>query len=249
MIKNSRQAEIMNILEQSSYASVEQLAKLTYASEPTIRRDLIYLEAKGYVVRNHGGAMVPQKENSVLPAAVRNAFNQKQKKLLCQEAAKLLRDNMTVFLDESTTLAFLVKHLPKFKDLKIITNSLQTSILLNNLNLNFLCTGGKIVQQNYFSGPQTEKFIRAFNADICFFSSTSISSDGVISDNSEYKISTMEAMLSQSRRRIYLCDDSKINSLSMYNLTTINQIDKVYTTAQENTFTFQSDKIVYVPAD
>ncbi len=249
MIKNSRQTEIINILEQSNYASVEQLAKLTYASEPTIRRDLIHLEAKGYVVRNHGGAMLPQKENSVLPAAVRNAFNQKQKKILCQEAAKLLRDNMTVFLDESTTIAFLVKHLQKLKDLKIITNSLQTSILLNNLNLNFLCTGGKIIQQNYFSGPQTEKFIRAFNADVCFFSSTSISANGIISDNGEHKISIMEAMLENSRQRIYLCDDSKINSLSMYNLTTINQVDKVYTTAKENTFTIKSDKIVYVPVE
>lgn len=67
MIKNPRQADILNILEQYAYASVELLAKLTYASEPTIRRDLIYLESKGYIVRNHGGATLPLKGTSVRP--------------------------------------------------------------------------------------------------------------------------------------------------------------------------------------
>ena len=247
MIKNPRQADILNILEQYAYASVELLAKLTYASEPTIRRDLIYLESKGYIIRNHGGATLPLKGTSVRPVAVRNSFNLRQKKSLCKEAAKLIQESMTIFLDASTTASFIVEYLPKNKDLTVITNSLQTCNKLNELNLKFFCTGGDITNQICFTGTHAERFIRAFNADICFFSSTTISSEGIISDNGEKESATTFTMLEQSKRRVYLCDDSKIDLPAKYNLTTVNNIDKIYTTAKENSLLIPKEKVVYVP--
>ena len=71
MIKNERQQQILNILQQANYASVDQLVQMTYSSPPTIRRDLNYLEEQGYVTRNHGGAMLPQKPSAFIPAEFR----------------------------------------------------------------------------------------------------------------------------------------------------------------------------------
>ena len=64
MIKNERQKEILDILKRYNYASVEQLAKMTYSSPPTIRRDLNCLQEMGYLTRNHGGATLPYVKNS-----------------------------------------------------------------------------------------------------------------------------------------------------------------------------------------
>ena len=58
MLKNERQREIMEILKNSGFATVDSLAASLYTSLPTIRRDLSILEEDGYVKRCHGGAMI-----------------------------------------------------------------------------------------------------------------------------------------------------------------------------------------------
>ena len=250
MIKNERQQQILNILQQTNYASVDQLVQMTYSSPPTIRRDLTYLESQGYVTRNHGGVMLPQKPSAFIPAEFRTSFNYKHKKVICKVAAKLLKDHMLIFIDESSTTQFLIQYMKDFKDLTVITNSLPACNLINRYNINFYCTGGQITHSNCFTGHQTEQFIRRYNADLCFFSSHAISQDGVITDNSEAECYITSAMIEQSRKSVYLCDESKANRSSVYNLTTVDKIHKVFTTASPESFTnVPEEKMVYISFD
>lgn len=250
MIKNERQQHILNILQQTNYISVEKLIKLTYSSPATIRRDLIYLQEQGYVARSHGGVMLPQAPSAFIPAEFRKSLNYKQKKAICKAAAKLLKEHMVVFIDESSTTQFLVAHMEGINDLTVITNSLQSSQLLNRYNVNFYCTGGYITHSNCFTGSLTEKFIRRFHADLCFFSSHAISKDGVITDNSEHESYITSAMIEQSKKSVYLCDESKVNRSAVYHLTNANNVDKIFTTATPDMFDIEApDKIVYVPFD
>ena len=110
-------------------------------------------------------------------------------------AAKLLKDHMLVFINESSTTQFLIEYMQDFKDLTVITNSLPACNLLNRYNINFYCTGGQITHANCFTGYQTEQFIRRYNADMCFFSSHAISQDGNITENSEAEHYITSAMI------------------------------------------------------
>lgn len=247
MIKNERQQQILNILQQTNYASIQQLVQMTYSSPPTIRRDLIALEAQGYVTRNHGGVMLPQTPSAFIPAEFRKTFNYKHKKVICKSASKLLKDHMLIFIDESSTTQFLIEFMKDFKDLTVITNSLPACNLLNSYNINFYCTGGQITHSNCFTGHQTERFIRRYNADLCFFSSHAISQDGIITDNSDAECYITSVMIEQARKSVYLCDESKANRSSLYNLTTVDKIHKVFTTASPESFTnVPEDKMVYI---
>ena len=247
MIKNERQKEILDILKRCNYASVEQLAKMTYSSPPTIRRDLNYLQEMGYLTRNHGGATLPLNPHSFIPSDLRAKLNTIQKKAICKEAAKLVHDHSIIFLNESSTVQYLIEYIKDFKDITVITNSLTACEKLNNYNINFYCTGGHITHANCFTGIQTEKFIRRFNAEFCFFSSYGVSTDGVVMENSEDEALIISAMIEQSKKAIYLCDESKIGRFATYNLANINSVDSIYTTASPDMFNVEDkSKIIHV---
>ena len=247
MIKNERQQEILDLLKELGYVSVEDLAKKTYSSTPTIRRDLNYLQENGYLTRTHGGATLPVSPSSFIPSDLRTKLNTNAKKAICKEAAKLIKDHSIIFINESSTVQHIIEYIKNFKDITVITNSLSACAKLNHYNINFYCAGGHITHSNCFTGIHAEQFIRRFNADICFFSSHGISRGGIITANSEKEYLITAAMIEQARHAVYLCDESKVGILSNYNLTTINSIDKVYTTAPIDEFTVQDKhKIVHV---
>ena len=58
MIKNKRHEEILEILKNEGIISVRDIGERLFASQPTIRRDLAFLEKEGLIRRSHGGAIL-----------------------------------------------------------------------------------------------------------------------------------------------------------------------------------------------
>ena len=56
MSKNSRNEEILQLVNSRGVISVGELSEKIYASRSTIRRDLEKLERQGLLRRHHGGA-------------------------------------------------------------------------------------------------------------------------------------------------------------------------------------------------
>ena len=61
-----REEQLMNLLSHGDEMSVEELAKVMFVSEPTIRRDLATLAQKGLILRTHGGAILNRDASSSL---------------------------------------------------------------------------------------------------------------------------------------------------------------------------------------
>ena len=51
-----RQEQILKLLQEHRFLSVEKLSQLTYTSPSSIRRDLTHLQNMYFVKRTHGGA-------------------------------------------------------------------------------------------------------------------------------------------------------------------------------------------------
>ena len=92
-MKSERQENILEILKEKRFATVEFLAKTLYSSAPTIRRDLNEMEEKGFVKRSHGGAMIADTENSPIPIDFRNRKNIYEKIGICKKASQLIKEN------------------------------------------------------------------------------------------------------------------------------------------------------------
>lgn len=229
MLKNERQNEIVEILKKESFATVTTLANVLYSSLPTIRRDLTLLEEKGYVKRCHGGAMILD-GNTKPPIYFRRGQNACEKLKMCEVAATLISENDTVFIDASTSAYHISDFLKKTSGITVITNGLPLASELADTDVRIYSTGGKLLKESLaFVGNSAEKSVASYNADIMIFSVASLSLDGVLSDWSEDEAMLRMAMAKNSKKRVLLCDSSKLGTSSTFKLFSLSNIEFLIT--------------------
>ena len=225
MLKNKRHAEILEILRLQGFASVRDLGERLYASQPTIRRDLEYLERYGYIRRNHGGAaLADDKVNTPVP--FRKGKMAKEKMSICRLAATLIQPGQLIFADASTTVFFLSSWLREEMDVTVVTNGSSLCRTLSQNRVRAFSTGGRLVRESEaFVGAIAERVAGSFNANYMFFSSSSLDENGMISDYSEEEISLRAIMREKSAQTVFLCDSGKLGSRSAFCVHSLAEVD------------------------
>lgn len=223
-----RQNKIVNYLKQKGCATIDELSKLVWTSQSSVRRDVKQLETKGYLKQVYGGVVLSEFENSVVPVALRDKCNSSVKEDLAKRATKHFFDGATVFLDGSSTVRRIVKYLGGFHNLKIITNNQQILNEEISPEISVYCTGGRFLPKNkIFVGSMAENFIKSVNADLMFFSSQAISESGEVTDASEEETCLRQVMMAQAKKKIFLCDSSKIGLKYTFTVCDKGQIDHI----------------------
>ena len=78
-----------------------------------------------------------------------------------------------------------------------------------------------------YVGEEAQRTVENYNADVVFFSCRGLSMDGKLTDNSIEENCLRRAMLKQAKKRIFLCDSSKIGKTCLNNLCHISEVDEV----------------------
>jgi len=229
MIKNKRQNEILEILKEDGFASVKELGERLFASQPTVRRDLSFLEKEGFVRRSHGGVILAG-DTFNTPISYRRGKRVQEKRKIARLASTLIENFQLVFIDGSTTALCLSEFIGKYEGISVVTNGIPMCQALAKQNLRVFSTGGRLIGESMaFVGNVAEKTVSGFNADVMFFSSSSLGSDGMISDYAEEETSLRLAMHSRSRRSIFLCDSAKFDQTSSFCLLELKKVDFIVT--------------------
>lgn len=229
MLKNKRHTEIIEILTRQGFAGVSELGEKLFASQPTIRRDLAYLEKQGYVVRNHGGAVLANgKVNTPIP--FRRGTKTKEKKNICRLAATLIKPEKLIFIDASTTAFFLSEHIDKNDGVTVVTNGLPLCTVLGEAGVRTYSTGGRVFHESEaLIGSVAERTVAEYNADIMFFSASSFDLDGLISDYCEEENDLRRVMRAHSKTAVFMCDTGKFGTRSAFSFFYLNEIDYLVT--------------------
>ena len=223
---SKRQQQILDLLNENEFLSVERLSHMTYTSPSSIRRDLTKLQNMSLIRRTHGGASIFRELNQAVPLNSRMEKNIIEKRKIAKNASVLLHDGMTIMLDGSSTAGFMVPHIAKFNDIILFTNNMQTAINAVNYGIKTHCIGGVSVNQSVvLSGEQAYSSVVNIYPDILFFSSRSLDTDGYIYDPIPEENHIRELMLKNAKRKVFLCDSEKFGQKSLYRLTSINDID------------------------
>ena len=221
-----RQRQILDLLEERGFLSVESMAELTYTSQSSIRRDLAALQNLSLIKRTHGGASLLREVNQAVPLSSRMTQNVAEKRRIAKIAASLLEDGQSVMLDGSSSAGFLVPHIARHKDMIVFTNNMLTATAAINYGIPTHCIGGFSVNSSpVLSGTEAYKTVASISPDILFFSSKSLDRSGVISDPIPEENYIRSIMLENARKKIFLCDSGKFDSRSLYRLTTVENID------------------------
>ena len=229
MKTNEREQAILEILRDRQFASVRFLAANLYTSPSSVRRSLTRMQNAGLVRRNYGGVILCDNEKRTAAPDVRMEQHKAQKKEIAARASELLRSGMTVFLDASTTCAYMVEHIAQIPDVTVFTNNLRTAAELVERGVDTYCIGGHCSNNAAITvGSYAESMIRDIGADIFFFSSQALSDDGVITDCSPEETAVRRALLANARKKVFLCDSSKFGKHSVHRLCTLDEVDECF---------------------
>lgn len=223
---SKRQEQILALLQEHRFLSVEKLSQLTYTSPSSIRRDLTQLQNMYLIKRTHGGASFL--DHSDLPASldIRMTQNIVGKRIIAKKAATLLREGQSILLDSSTTAGFLIPHIAKLSRVTLFTNNMITAMNAINYGITTHCIGGEAVRQSAaLSGEAAYRAVTELSPDILFFSSHSLDMTGVISDPTSEENYIRVLMLQNARQKVFLCDHEKFGRRSLYTLTSLNRVD------------------------
>ncbi len=240
MFAYERKQQILDILKIKKAISVDELCKTLYTSGATIRRDLQVLEKDNLIKRTHGGAVLLEGNSTETPLVLRESENSGQKQLISELAIEHIADGMTIFLDSSSTVSYIIRRLTPFQGLKIITNGIKTASLLSDYkNIKTYCTGG-VIRDNSRSlvGHNAEQFIAQFNADVCFMSCRGMSAEIGATDPSDEEAFVKKEYIRNSRKRILLCDTTKINVNYFSKVAPLSEFDQIITNDPETTLKF-----------
>lgn len=224
-----REDKILNALLEKDSMTTQELSARLFVSVPTLRRDLIKLEQMGKIIRTHGGAQLIKKSaDEKIPIFLREQEQNEAKEIMARKAVEFIRDGDIIMLDGSTSAYSIIPQLVSFKNLIVITSSAKSSFLLGRMGISNICTGGKMITRSLsYIGEDAENTVKRYNADIVFFSCRGLSMDGKLTDNSIEENSLRKIMLRHARKKVFLCDSSKLDHTYLNNLCHLSEVDEI----------------------
>lgn len=213
-MKEEQIERLLKIIEENGYATVKYIAKATYNSESTVRRQLTVLERMGLISRSYGGAEL-RKDNINKPIELRLQKNHRQKDTIAKKAVALLEDNAVIFIDASSTCQHMAPYLADKKHITVYTYSAGLCDILAGFGLKHIyCLGGLYNRTSkVFTGEYAVSMAQKIYYDYFLFSSSGFS-NGVISDYSAEETHIRRAVLLNAEKKYFLCDSGKFGKHS-----------------------------------
>ena len=253
-----RRNKIIDIIKaKNGNITVKDLAYNIEISQSALYKDLKILENQRLIEKSYGKIKFIESGEKKHNFFLNMQKNAGQKKAIGKQAALMVNDSETIFVDGSSTTFYFCEELKKrnLKNITLITNSIfipREMIMDDNINL--ILVGGMV---NKFIGTSDgdvwERLVKDnFYADKFFFSCYSMSTEVGILDPIQTDSSMKAVFASKSRKRICLIDSSKFSLYSTFNWLGLDSIDLIITDSDVNNKTYEklvSKKIEVVIAN
>lgn len=233
MFTEERRHEIIRLLKEKKSLSVLELSDIFNVSGTTIRTDLTELEAKGYLRRTHGGAVLPQQTTSFLrEPGIKERAHFKEKQLIAEAALSYLESYETILVDNGTTMAAFDTALARssLPGLTVYSNDLYgMQILEDKENCELRLIGGSIRSGfHYTYGPQVLDELRSYHFKKLFLATSAFSKDGLTTANSDLG-AVKSAMIASAEQVILLADSSKFGKIAFRKFADLKEIHTLIT--------------------
>ncbi|WP_321366339.1 DeoR family transcriptional regulator [uncultured Desulfuromusa sp.] len=227
---NQRQQEILTLVHQQGFVSIETLSQTFKVTSQTIRRDINNLCDQQLLTRYHGGAGLSSSVENV-EYATRQIMNLDEKRSIAEMVAENIPDRASIFINLGTTTEEVAKALRNHNGLKIITNNLNVATILRNTpGFEIIIAGGVVRQRDGgITGEATIDFIHQFKVDYGIIGISSIDNDGTLLDFDYHEVRVTQAIIDNSRQVFLVADHSKFDRPAMVRLGNIEQTDAFFT--------------------
>lgn len=209
---DARRKNILEILNRSGKVRVIELSQELGASEVTIRNDLSELEKSGYLERVPGGAVQTMKNYYNMDLQQRRMENAEAKQSIASLAASLVNDGDTLMINAGTTTYFTALDLKRFKNLKIITNSILVAVELASVpTFHVQLLGGLVNPQYSFTyGDGALLHLKRYKADKVILSMDGVCTEAGLTTYHSEETEVIRTMIERSRTIIVVADHTKL---------------------------------------
>lgn len=238
MILEEKKEYILNKLGNSNIVKVSDLSKELHCTEASIRYIVNDLAKKNLLIRIHGGIKKEDKIIGDVSIKILEEQNVDKKEHIANIAIGFIKDNSTIILDSGTTnLIFARKIKGLFKNLNIITNSIQIAgALIDDPAINLIILGGIIRPLTYsIVNYGNESSLKNLKADILFLNIGAVSLINGLTDPNLQEARVKRDMVEASNKVILLADSSKFGKTAISLVCSLNKLDKIITDTEIST--------------
>jgi len=236
LLAEERRRKILEIVDETGRVTIADVVKRLSVSAVTARGDLDALSDAGTIVRSHGGAVRRLEATRDYPVDFKATLHRAEKQRIGETAARLVKPNETVILDNGTTTAEVARHLKLMKpsNVTVITNALNIAMELADApGISLIMIGGILRHISHsFVGPQAEQILRELHADRLF-----LAVDGFDLEHGPSTPDILEAqlnglMMEVARETTIVADSSKLGRRSLSRIGAVERVDRLITDAR-----------------
>ncbi len=223
---NTRQQDIISLLEQRGEMTIKSLAETFGVTEMTIHRDLDYLEKKNYLFKKRGAAVFINSHDRES-----GSFYVDEKRSIGQKVAELIKPGQSILFDNSTTALEVARFLDGIVGLTFYTTNLETAAILSKYpNTIMYCSGGYYFPDSKgFIGKQTESFVESVHADLCIIGASGIDLEHGVTGPYPMHTSLQRKIIDAADYHILAADHSKFGKAAIEKIADLDEIDCIVT--------------------
>lgn len=221
----ARQNTILEIARHSGRVMVDELAQRFEVTPQTIRKDLNELCDRRLLTRIHGGAILSSGVENVGYDA-RRMIASEEKEAIGRAAAARIPDQASLFINIGTTTEAVARALLQHSGLMVITNNLNVASLMRAYPQIEVVIAGGVVRPSDGGvvGEAAVDFIRQFKVDIAVVGASAIDEDGSLLDYDYREVRVAQAIISNTRKVMLVCDSSKFERSAPVRIGHLSQI-------------------------
>lgn len=229
--KDERKQKIMMYLNETKFASLGELVEFLHYSDATVKRDLIELENEEQIRRTRGGAVLidSEKVDAAYLTKVGNYVNDEEKRRIAERAVTYIEDDMTIFVDSSSTALHLIPYLKKIHGLRVVTNSVLTAALLSeHTAAEVTIVGGTVTNKKFTVNSVTAvNQLRTYHFDLALLSCRGYDEEKGATENTEGEAVFKQVLKDCTEKIILMVLESKRNKVYFYRSLLPEDIDIV----------------------
>jgi len=229
---HERRHSLLEMLRRQPGLRVPEIAQALDVSEGTVRNDLNALDQEGRLKRVHGGAVLTEQDPFQNISFVRrHNQNQTAKTAIAREAALLVQDGDSIFLDASSTAFYLARALADRSKLRVMTNGFEVARDLAQNPTNTVILVGGVVNNDSSSvtGLLSEQIIADLHIEKAFFSCSGFSIERGMTEVHFEEAQIKRKAIESARQVIGLIDSSKFGKEDLTPFAHPDQISTVIT--------------------
>ena len=230
MALNKRQNELVELVHEKGFITIDELVKHFNVTPQTIRRDLNLLANSGLIIRHHGGAESSSTtENTSYQS--RKILNLEAKESIANELVKMIPNGASLFINIGTTTETIARALLNHTGLNIVTNNIHVATILSaKEDFTVIIAAGEVRHRDGgIIGEATCDFMNQFQMDFGIIGISGISDDGSLLDFDLREVRVAQAIIDNSTNVLLAADHSKFGRNAMIKQGNISQINHLFT--------------------